>query len=138
MLKKQFGRVSAAIVAIAAFAQAPHAPLLAQPALSPAMMPAAADEHGREIYAAHCAVCHGSSLAGGEFGPALKGAVFGDKWVARRAELLHFTSTKMPPAEPGSLSPGDYQEIIQYVSRGNGWADTSSSAPGMPATQPEH
>ena len=53
---------------------------LAQGGAAPAPDFAAQVQRGWADYAQHCAACHGDSLTGGQFAPALKGAGFLARW----------------------------------------------------------
>lgn len=79
---------------------------------------AAADEvrRGAAAYAEACASCHGGSLEGTQFGPALRGPPFERHWrgVARTAFAAKLRTT-MPPGKLGSLSAGTYSDIEAYV-----------------------
>jgi alcohol dehydrogenase (cytochrome c) len=88
---------------------------------------------GEAAYTHSCLQCHGTNLAGGEFGPPLKGAAFGARWQSQPADaLLHYIATKMPPAGPGSLTTQTYTDIEAYIRQVNG--GLSSQARQAPAT----
>jgi alcohol dehydrogenase (cytochrome c) len=67
------------------------------------------------LYLAHCANCHGATLAGGQFGPSLMGIASSPKWSGKRAELFAFIKENMPPSDPGSLSDARYWAVTDYV-----------------------
>jgi len=76
---------------------------------------------GKAAYAKNCASCHGEDLSGGEFAGSLKGITFSQHWGGKTAEaLLTYTSTKMPPAAPGSLGDNTYAGIVAYMLEQNG------------------
>jgi len=76
---------------------------------------------GRTAYATSCANCHGSNLNDGEFGPALKGAAFRQKWGAQSpAALYSYMQQKMPPASPGQLEAETYADLEAYILAANG------------------
>ncbi|MGH9716565.1 MAG: PQQ-binding-like beta-propeller repeat protein [Candidatus Acidiferrales bacterium] len=78
-------------------------------------------ERGKTAYANNCASCHGTNLDDGEFGPALKGAVFQQKWgVQAPAVLFSYMLQKMPPASPGQLSSQTYADLEAYILQANG------------------
>jgi alcohol dehydrogenase (cytochrome c) len=78
-------------------------------------------EQGRAVYVEHCASCHGQSLDDGAFGPPLKGGDFRQKWGLRSAEALFtYTSTKMPPARPGTLGDPAYARLLAFMLQENG------------------
>jgi alcohol dehydrogenase (cytochrome c) len=104
----------------------PHAAILAGLAgaaifLAQAGNAQPAAEIGAEAYANECATCHGAMLAGGQFGPALKG----DAFIAARggssaAQLLDKIRTTMPPANVGGLDDAIYADIVQLILDRNG------------------
>jgi alcohol dehydrogenase (cytochrome c) len=84
---------------------------------------AAQADRGKTAYATSCANCHGTNLDDGEFGPALKGAVFQQKWsVQSPAALFSYMQQKMPPANPGQLSAQTYADLEAYILQANGVA----------------
>lgn len=88
---------------------------------------------GQAIYAEQCASCHGTNLDDGAYGPPLKGNEFRAKWGARSAEpLFTFTSTKMPPATPGTLGDAKYAQLLAFMLLENGAAAGASDLPGDP------
>ena len=70
---------------------------------------------GGVLYAAHCAQCHGQDLAGVEQAPALAGAAFREKWKGATLDRLFDRVVSMPPAQPNSLSGGQYAAILAYL-----------------------
>src|ERR1700712_125660 len=77
---------------------------------------------GSEIYARHCAVCHGSDLANGS-APELKGPAFDLRTQKTTvAQLLTTIARTMPKGSPGSLSPEDGAAVTAYLLRENGFA----------------
>ena len=78
---------------------------------------------GRELYAEHCASCHGMNLLGNESGPALSGKAFQDRWASRAAgQLFDLTTTSMPSTNPGGLVVRDYAAILAFMLYENGYA----------------
>jgi alcohol dehydrogenase (cytochrome c) len=78
-------------------------------------------EQGQVAYVEHCASCHGENLDDGAYGPALKGNDFRQKWGSRSAEALFTsTSTKMPPARPGTLGDAIYAQLLAFLLQENG------------------
>lgn len=81
-------------------------------------------EHGRRIYGAFCATCHGAELEGA-VGPALAGPAFTNKWSApgRTAhDLYRVLSTTMPRPAAGSLAESSYVDVLAYIPSRNGFA----------------
>jgi mono/diheme cytochrome c family protein len=77
-------------------------------------------ERGAELYAQHCARCHGETLSG-NVAPALAGPVFFERWGGHPVDWLHFQAkTSMPPHSPGTLDDQDYTDIIVYALAENG------------------
>lgn len=77
---------------------------------------------GRLVYEGQCAVCHGRRLNGAaedpdmQSGPPLARSKFLRSWEERSlAVLLDYTRATMPQANPGSLSDGQYADIIAYM-----------------------
>jgi alcohol dehydrogenase (cytochrome c) len=84
---------------------------------------AAQADRGKTAYDNSCANCHGSNLDDGEFGPALKGTAFRQKWgVQPPAALFSYTLQKMPPANPGQLGAQVYADLEAYILQANGVA----------------
>lgn len=82
---------------------------------------AAQAQAGRAAYAQHCAVCHGESLQGGQFGPALKGSAFQRRWGgAPLAELHAYIRRSMPPAAVGQLDSSTYAAVLALLMADNG------------------
>lgn len=78
-------------------------------------------ERGRSTYLGQsCARCHGETMVGTEFGPALVGDEFVAKWsglsVGDLFTLIHDT---MPQDNPGRLSTRQTVDIISYVLKTN-------------------
>lgn len=79
-------------------------------------------QRGASVYAAQCAVCHGTNLQGGS-GPALTGSAFRtsiNSSFRDAGSLLNFIRTQMPLNAPGSLSQADYLSVTAYVLSRNG------------------
>lgn len=78
-------------------------------------------ERGSGIYKEHCQICHGSTLANGQFGTPLKGAFFRNKWKGKSVgELVKHTYELMPPATPMMFAPEQYAEAIAFILQANG------------------
>jgi len=99
--------------AVLVFAAVTSPTALAQPTL------AFTDEQvkaGQASYRATCQICHGSSLANGQFGTPLRGAFFQDKWKGKSVgELLQLMMEKMPPDNVNSLSPEQGAALLAYI-----------------------
>lgn len=131
-------------IGVAALVMSPRATAQA-PTLAVEYTAAQADQ-GQAAYVEQCASCHGANLDDGAYGPPLKGNDFRQKWGARSAEpLFSYTSTKMPPATPGSLGDQRYAQLLAFMLKENGApvgarelpADSTAlsamGAPGWPA-----
>lgn len=116
--------LAAAALALAIFAFC--APARAQNYFAKGSAPsftAAQAAQGKTAYANSCANCHGTNLDDGEFGPALKGAAFQQKWGAQTpAALFSYMQQKMPPANPGQLDSQTYADLEAYIMQANGAA----------------
>ncbi len=85
---------------------------------------------GQELYAAHCASCHGTQLDGAVAG-ALKGQAFASSWNNSGSwgtskmtvdDLDFVIRHNMPRNAPGSLDSTTYTDILAYVLQQNGYA----------------
>jgi alcohol dehydrogenase (cytochrome c) len=77
---------------------------------------------GKAAYQQNCANCHGASVDDGT-APPLRGTTFLSKYTGKpAADLFTYVSTKMPPANPGSLGGAAYARIIAYVLQQNSYA----------------
>ena len=73
-------------------------------------------DDGKALYRDVCQVCHGSSLANGQFGTPLRGSFFRDKWKGKSlGELVGFVYEKMPPDKLMSLTPEQYTNAVAYI-----------------------
>ncbi len=73
-------------------------------------------ENGRNAYRDTCQICHGSTLANGQFGTLLRGSFFRDKWKGKSlGELLQFMVEKMPPDKVMSLTPEQSAELLAFI-----------------------
>ena len=88
---------------------------------------------GKDAYANTCASCHGTNLAGSEFASALRGSLFSVNWGGQNANALFaFVQTKMPPASPGSLSPGTTAQIVAFILQTDGVQPAEKELPTDP------
>jgi alcohol dehydrogenase (cytochrome c) len=78
---------------------------------------------GKAAYERACATCHGARVDDGNSAPPLRGAAFLGKYAGKpAADLFTYVSTKMPPANPGSLGGAEVARIIAYVLQQNSFA----------------
>lgn len=96
---------------------------------------AAQAEKGHDLYGDNCGACHGGTLEGSEFAPALKSGRFRRTHGAQTAgDLLAYVTANMPPGAAGSLEPGEYAAILAYVMKQNGAAE-GAAFPADPASK---
>ena len=77
---------------------------------------AAQVESGQAKYKEVCQICHGSSLANGQFGTPLRGSFFRDKWKGKSlGELQQFLYEKMPPDNVMSLTPDQHADLLAFI-----------------------
>lgn len=91
-------------------------------------------EQGRELYGRQCAGCHGPALEGASAG-ALRGEDFLVRWSAHDqtvADLYYVTRTNMPLGQGGSLSNGEYIDLVAYMLAENGYRAGDSELPADP------
>ena len=120
-------------VAIWFGAPAPSTRIEAQSQTTPLSYTAGQGEQGEVAYVEHCASCHGRNLDDGAYGPPLKGNDFRQKWGSRSAEgLFTYTSTKMPPAQPGTLGDATYAQLLAFLLQENGSQPGARELPGDP------
>jgi alcohol dehydrogenase (cytochrome c) len=90
-------------------------------------------EAGKTAYAQNCASCHGANVDDGEFAPPLRGADFLRKYSGKPAtELFNFTTSKMPPGNPGGIPRNVYAEILAFVLQQNGLPTGNKEFPSDP------
>src|SRR4051812_21234145 len=71
---------------------------------------------GDALFAEHCAPCHGTALAGTDFGPGLTDTEFRARWNSRSvADLFTLMQTTMPQNSPGGLSPAQTTDILAFI-----------------------
>lgn len=108
-------------------------PIVGQDETPPASFTPEQAEAGQQAYAETCAVCHGSRLNNGQFGPVLKGAPFRALFFDRPANaLFDYMSTTMPTSAPGSLQLGVYAQIMAYIMDENGIEPSDTPLPDTP------
>ncbi|MEQ1911099.1 MAG: PQQ-binding-like beta-propeller repeat protein, partial [Vicinamibacterales bacterium] len=99
----------------------PSARMAAQSPTIPASFTAPQADQGQALFVEHCASCHGPNMDDGAYGPPLKGNDFRQKWGSRSAEALFtYTSTKMPPTQPGTLGDTAYERLMAFMFQENG------------------
>jgi len=80
---------------------------------------------GESTFESSCSGCHQS----GEF----SGGRFRLRWGGMTAEDVYaFISTAMPDDEPGSLSPGQYTDLVAYFLSLNGYPTGGAELPPSP------
>ena len=90
-----------------------NAPIHAQTSIN---FTAAQVESGKAKYKEVCQICHGSSLANGQFGTPLRGSFFRAKWQGKSlGELQQFMVEKMPPDNVMSLTPDQHADLLAYI-----------------------
>lgn len=71
---------------------------------------------GRAAYRESCQICHGSTLANGQFGTPLRGSFFREKWKGKSlGELQQFMYEKMPPDKVMSLTPEQSANLLAFI-----------------------
>ena len=71
---------------------------------------------GEKLSAAHCARCHGQTLAGAEAAPGLVGDSFNASWEGvPLGDLFERIRVSMPLDSPGTLSRQQNADVIAYV-----------------------
>ncbi|MCQ9156467.1 c-type cytochrome [Acidomonas methanolica] len=94
---------------------------------------AAQAEHGAELYARSCALCHGEDLGGNFQTPPLTGR-FVRNWAGTPlSELARYIHDAMPLMAPGTLSSGDVLALIAYLLQENGAKPGKWPLPDQPA-----
>jgi S-disulfanyl-L-cysteine oxidoreductase SoxD len=79
-------------------------------------------ERGAQLYAEHCAQCHGEALGGVEAAPALSGVDFYGKWDGETvAALFDRIRVSMPPNTPGALSRAQNADLIAHLLQVGGY-----------------
>lgn len=108
-------------IAVSAVALAFAFSLWAQKSPIPIEFTAQQAAQGKTAYDRSCAQCHGKQLDDGQFGTPLRGSAFMQSWGGRSVEeLFTYTYSRMPPAEPGTLSARICAQITAYMLQANG------------------
>lgn len=80
--------------------------------LPPATYWAAAADHGEQVFARTCAMCHQRTQ--------FLGQTFVDNWNDRRvSDLYTLIRSTMPQNDPGGLKDDDYVGVVEYLLRVN-------------------
>ncbi len=73
-------------------------------------------KRGMSLYLDECARCHGESLGGGDFGPAIAGDSFFGTWNGKTLhDVFDKVYTTMPLDSPGRLSRQQYADLVAYM-----------------------
>jgi mono/diheme cytochrome c family protein len=73
-------------------------------------------KRGDELYAQHCASCHGPDMTGGEMAPGLTGGEFASNWNdLSLGDLFERMRISMPQNNPGSLSRAQNADILAFM-----------------------
>jgi len=75
-------------------------------------------DHGKALFDANCAQCHGQNLEGIE-APGLAGPDVMGNWATAQGMYDYF-SVAMPPTAPGKLGDDNYVDIMAYILKVNG------------------
>jgi PQQ-dependent dehydrogenase (s-GDH family) len=85
---------------------------------------------GKAAYNSNCAVCHGSTMTNGTFGPPLAGQYFKKAWSGQSVRAFYERARKtMPPAAPASLPRESYAAVVAYILEFNGFKAGNSQLP---------
>lgn len=118
MAKLKFAAFGLAVSLLAVAAQAGTPPALYTEAQATA---------GAQGFSQHCASCHGADLKGG-VGPALIGQAFaGSSSGFTVGSVFTTLSQQMPADQPGSLSHAQYEDIMAYLLKKNGYPAGSTA-----------
>lgn len=91
---------------------------------------AAQAKRGAALYAGACALCHGETVDGGEFGPALKGPAHAAYWNGRTLkDMLEHMKLTMPPTQPGLLGDQGFADVLAFLLEANGAAPGKKEIP---------
>lgn len=70
--------------------------------------------HGRDVYEAQCAACHGRDGTGGEIGPSLRGER-AHRSPAQIRDAIVNPEPPMPKLFPARLSAADVHDVTAFV-----------------------
>jgi len=70
---------------------------------------------GADLYALHCALCHGASLSGSYEFPSLTGG-FVARWAGTPLDrLVDYVNRAMPLHQPGALSSAESVDLVAFI-----------------------
>jgi PQQ-dependent dehydrogenase (methanol/ethanol family) len=75
---------------------------------------------GEVVYDRNCARCHGPTLNGGQFGPALTGDNFSAHWRGKNLANYFAKVETMPFGRPASLDRASYTNAVAFILYSNG------------------
>lgn len=85
---------------------------------------------GKQVFAEHCASCHGDTGQGTDDGPSIAGkhalpveprpGAKRDVTFRTGADVYAFVAANMPADDPGTLTPEQYNAVVAFVLRVNG------------------
>ncbi|MDG0026900.1 c-type cytochrome [Trinickia sp. Y13] len=83
--------------------------------------------HGKRLYAANCAKCHGADMQG-VTAPALSGAAFAPASNSHLTigGIYNYMATNMPADRPGKLKDGEYADLMAFLLNKNGYPTSGS------------
>jgi len=71
---------------------------------------------GAQLYAKHCASCHGANLNGSAHGTELTGKTFLSKWGEKGTlDLLRYNVENMPPGRRSALGEADHLALVALI-----------------------
>ncbi len=98
------------------------APVAAAPSFDRAQV-----AHGKRLYAANCAKCHGADMQG-VTAPALSGAAFAPASNSHLTigGIYNYMATNMPADRPGKLKDSEYADLMAFLLNKNGYPTSGS------------
>ena len=77
-------------------------------------------KRGEATYTKNCSTCHGGSLEGDGFAPALQGPEFMSNWTGTTVgDLFERIRVSMPPGGESSVSAAEKADIVGYILKSN-------------------
>ena len=81
-----------------------------------------------DLYTNACAPCHGKDFRGSEFGNALIGNRFQEKWKEKSlGEFFQYTKSTMPITNPGAYDDETYTSLIAFILNANNFPTGSKA-----------